>query len=242
MKTVLITGASRGIGKATAYKFASKGYNICMTCNKTYETLQIIANDIRDTYGVVCVAYKCNVADADEVKKMFADIYDRNMEIDVLVNNAAVSYIMPFDMMEDEIWNDIISTNLSGAFYCSKESMRCMLPNKSGKIINISSMWGVVGASCEVAYSASKAGLNGFTKALAKELAPSNIQVNAIAFGVIDTDMNKNLSEQDKKDLIDEIPANYIATAEQAAMFIYDIACTSNYMTGQIINYDGGMI
>ncbi len=146
-------------------------------------------------------------------------------------------------LLEDmtiEEWNNVINTNLTSVFNCSKLAIPYMVNNKSGKIINISSVWGICGASCEVAYSASKGGVNAFTKALGKELAPSNIQVNAIACGVIDTSMNRFLEEDDRASLIEEIPADRIAKPEEVANFVYDLSVGHSYLTSQVIQFDGG--
>ena len=161
---------------------------------------------------------------------------------DVLVNNAGISYIGLLTDMTDQDWEDILHSNLSSAFYCSRAALPYMVSQKSGKIINISSMWGRAGASCEAAYSASKAGLNGLTMALAKELAPSNIQVNAIACGVIDTVMNAGFSEEERRALMEEVPAGRFGTPEETADLVFDLAENHPYLTGQIIGLDGGMI
>ena len=160
--------------------------------------------------------------------------------LDILVNNAGVAHIGLLQDMTDEEWRKVIDTNLSSVFYCCRQAIPGMLHRKKGKIINISSMWGNVGASCEVAYSASKGGINSFTKALAKELAPSNIQGNAIACGVIDTRMNACYSLEEREALSQDIPAGRFGQPEEAAALIYDLACGHDYLTGQVITLDGG--
>ena len=173
---------------------------------------------------------------------MFKTIYKKCDCLDVLVNNAGIAYIGLLNEMSDKDWNRIIQTNLSSVFYCCRAAIPKMVSNKSGKIINISSMWGTSGASCEVAYSASKAGVHGFTKALAKELAPSNIQVNAVACGVIDTAMNEQLSEEERLSLEIEIPIGRFGTSAEVAHAVFQLAESSSYLTGQIIGVDGGFL
>ena len=175
-------------------------------------------------------------------QELFRQIKQQYKTLDVLVNNAGVSYIGLFTDMSPEDWNHVITTNLTSVYNCSSLAIPAMVQKKSGKIINISSVWGNIGASCEVAYSASKGGMNSLTRALAKELAPSNIQVNAIACGAIDTEMNCFLSEEDRMSLIDEIPANRFGKVEEVAELAYQLACKNEYLTGQIISLDGGWI
>ena len=163
-------------------------------------------------------------------------------QTDVLINNAGISHIGLFTDMTDDLWNRIIQTNLSSVFYCSRATLPSMISRKKGKIINISSMWGTVGASCEVAYSAAKSGIHGLTRALAKELAPSNIQVNTIACGAIDTAMNAQLSPEERLALEEDIPACRFGTPEEVASLAWDLAHAPAYMTGQIIGIDGGYI
>jgi 3-oxoacyl-[acyl-carrier protein] reductase len=160
---------------------------------------------------------------------------------DILINNAGISYVGLLQDMSPEEWRSVIDTNLTSAFNCSKCAIPYMLKKHSGRIVNISSMWGNVGASCEVAYSASKGGINTFTKALAKELAPSGIAVNAIAFGMVDTRMNAFLDEEEKASLIEEIPAGRILSPQESADIIYSVSMMNSYVTGQIITADGGM-
>ena len=173
---------------------------------------------------------------------MFSTIRQTVSGLDVLVNNAGIAWLGLLTDMTNADWDRMIGTNLSSAFYCSRAAIPYMVSQKQGRIINISSMWGRTGASCEAAYSAAKAGLNGLTMALAKELAPSNIQVNAVACGVIDTDMNGCLSEEDKYSLQEEIPAGRFGTPEATADLVFDLAENHPYMTGQILGFDGGFI
>lgn len=176
------------------------------------------------------------------VRDIFSTIESLCPGLDVLVNNAGISHIGLLQDMTDSQWSDILNTNLSSVFYCCRAAIPPMIRAKRGKIINISSMWGTSGASCEAAYSAAKAGMNGLTKALAKELAPSNIQVNAIACGVIDTQMNAQFSAEERLSLTEEIPAGRFGTAEEVAELVLSLSSGHPYLTGQIIGLDGGFL
>lgn len=235
-KTALITGASRGIGKAIAEAFAQEGYHLFLTCIHNIEALRIFAAELEATYAIRCTALQADMGDFEEVRQVFDHIH----ELDVLVNNAGIAYIGLLSDMSPEEWQTIMRTNLDSCFYTSKLAIPLMLHKHSGRIINISSVWGNVGASTEVAYSASKGAVNSFTKALAKELAPSNIQVNAIACGLIATDMNNQLSREDLDALTDEIPADRMGTPQEVARLVVQTAQAPEYMTGQIITIDGG--
>lgn len=239
--TVLITGASRGIGAATAIEFAKNGYNLVLTCKNNIDKIETVAKETRE-YGVKCHTFAGDISLCDTITKLKSYLDEHNLCIDILVNNAGISYIGLLQDMTLEEWNNIINTNLTSMFLTCKMVIPEMIKKHQGKIINVSSMWGNAGASCEVAYSASKGGVNTFTKALAKELAPSNISVNAIAFGVIDTEMNQFLSDDDRKSLAEEIPFGRFASASEAGEMIYNIANAPSYMTGQIITMDGGML
>lgn len=238
--TVLITGASRGIGKAIAHRFAQAGCPLIINCSKSAEALMALKAELEEAYHVSVLASVGNIGDYDYVEQLFEEIQKEFGGADVVVNNAGISHIGLLTDMTPEEWKKIIDTNLSSVFYTSKLAVPSMLSKQQGKIINISSVWGNVGASCEVAYSASKGGMNSFTKALAKELAPSNIQVNAIACGCIDTEMNQCFSEEERQELIAEIPAGRFGTPEEAANLVYTLASEHNYLTGQIITFDGG--
>lgn len=239
-KTVLVTGASRGIGHAIAMAYAKKGYNLVI-CGRNQKTLESAANEIR-SLGTDCLAIVCNVGKYDEVEKLFAKASERFGVIDVLINNAGISHIGLLQDMSIEEWNNIVNTNLSSVFSCCKLAMPGMIRSGSGSIINISSVWGVSGASCETAYSATKGGINAFTKALAKELAPSGINVNAIACGVIDTEMNRCFSEEEMQNIIEEIPAGRMGNPDEVAALALSISEGSSYLTGQVIVLDGGYI
>ncbi|MDE7477915.1 MAG: SDR family NAD(P)-dependent oxidoreductase [Lachnospiraceae bacterium] len=235
-KKALITGASRGIGKAIATMFAALGYDIYMTCHKNSSMLNNLADELRDKYGINCFCYVFSVCDEEKIIEMFQDI----PYLDVLVNNAGISYIGLLTDMTYQEWREVIDTNLSACFLTCRYAVPGMVRRQQGKIINISSVWGNVGASTEVAYSASKGGVNAFTRALAKELGPSNIQVNAIACGVIDTDMNGCFDAEEKKALIQEIPSDRMGQPGEVAELV-KLLCTGNeYLTGQVITLDGG--
>jgi 3-oxoacyl-[acyl-carrier protein] reductase len=239
-KTVLVTGSSRGIGKAIAYKFAQEGYNVVINGAKNQESLQQTKTEI-EQYKVLCLAYLGDMGDYDRAKELFLLIKEQFGHIDVLVNNAGVSYIGLLTDMSPQDWNKVIGTNLTSVYNCCSLAIPNMVKDKSGSIINISSVWGNVGASCEVAYSASKGGMNAFTKALAKELAPSNIQVNAIACGAIDTEMNQFLTNEELLQLTNEIPSGRLGRADEVAELVYNLT-NNEYLTGQVIGLDGGWI
>lgn len=235
-KYALVTGASRGIGKSIAQSLAKEGYHLILTCSKSLNELINFSSQLEKEYNITSIAKQCDMKNVQEVRCLFEDI----PHLDLLVNNAGISYVGLLQDMEPEEWDEIISTNLSSAFYTSKYAIPLMLRNHVGHIINISSVWGNVGASAEVAYSASKGGLNSFTKALAKELAPSGIQVNAIACGLIDTQMNAHLSEEDLSSLKEEIPAGRAGSTDEVAEALLSILKMPPYLTGQIVTLDGG--
>lgn len=253
-KYVLITGASRGIGRSTALLFAKKGWHVFLNCGKSIKELEEVKKeidsmktDLMNTNSKECSIGSCSLVPGDvgnpeQVRRIFKEIYRTCHHLDVLVNNAGVAHIGLLSDMSDEEWSRIINTNLSSVFYCCREAIPPMVSEKQGRIINVSSMWGTSGASCEVAYSASKSGVNGLTRALAKELAPSNIQVNAIACGVIDTVMNGQLDEEERKELEYEIPMGRFGESNEVAKLIWDIANAPSYMTGQVIGIDGGYL
>ena len=237
-KYAFITGASRGIGAAIANELAAQGYHLYLTCLTNGQRLQSLADELSQTYSVSCQCFVGDIGDYSFVERCFAKINT----LDVLVNNAGISYVGLLSDMEVRDWNQVMHTNLSASFYTSKLAIPLMLKKHEGKIINISSVWGNVGASCEVAYSACKGGMNSFTRGLAKELAPSNIQVNAIACGCIDTQMNACFSEEERAALTDEIPAGRFGMPEEVASLVLTLAEGNEYLTGQIITLDGGWI
>ena len=235
-KTALITGASRGIGRATAEVFAAAGYHLILTCSSSVKELESLAESLTSRYKIFCQAFRTDAGDPDAVSSLFEKIES----LEVLVNNAGISHMGLLTDMTVDQWRRVMAVNLDACFYTCRAAIPLMLKKKSGRIINVSSVWGAQGASMEVAYSASKGGVNAFTKALAKELAPSTIQVNAIACGIIDTSMNNCLSQTELADLQTEIPADRLGTPEEAARLILQIAQAPAYMTGQIITMDGG--
>ncbi|WP_279197565.1 elongation factor P 5-aminopentanone reductase [Bacteroides finegoldii] len=241
-KNVLITGASRGIGRSTAILFAQNGYHVFLNCNKSVEELKQVQEEIEKHHPKAVTLVPGNVGNPSDVRSIFREIYSHCDSLDVLINNAGIAHIGLLMDLTDEEWQQIIDTNLSSVFYCCREAVPKMVSKKSGRIINISSMWGTVGASCEAAYSASKSGIHGLTRALAKELAPSGIPVNAIACGVIDTVMNAQLDKTERQELAEEIPAGRFCSPEEIAEVIWQTVNTPAYMTGQIIGVDGGYI
>ncbi len=232
----LITGASRGIGEATAHALAKEGYHLYLVSLKHTERLFQLAEQLTSLYHINCTALPCNISNYEQVENLFSQI----PKLDLLVNNAGISYVGLLHEMSFHDWHQLMNTNLSSVFYCSKFAIPLMLKEKSGRIINISSVWGNNGASMEVAYSTSKGGINSFTKSLAKELAPSNIQVNAIACGIIDTSMNQFLTEQDLEAIIEDIPADRLGRPEEIAQAVVQLASSPSYLTGQVITMDGG--
>ncbi len=260
-KTVLVTGASRGIGKAIALKFAKNDYNVILNCIRSETLLAETEAEIKaiqvarqaagigpsdalygPSDGNRCLSFVGDMGDMAACEKLYAQIKETFGHLDVLVNNAGISYVGLLQDMSSEDWERIIRTNLTSVFNLSRLAIPDMVSRKSGKIINISSVWGQKGASCEVAYSASKGAVNAFTRALAKELAPSHIQVNAIACGAIDTEMNHFLNTDELHALADEIPAGRLGTPEEAADLVLYLARGNQYLTGQVIGLDGGWI
>lgn len=235
---VLITGISRGIGKAIALEFAKNKYNIIGCAKSDFNGLSDTKNLIT-SYGVDSYIELCDISNEEKIKKFIYESTNKLGGIDILINNAGISYIGLLQDMSILEWNNIINTNLTSAFLMSKYVIPYMLKKQNGHIINISSVWGNIGASMEVAYSASKGGLNTFTKALAKELAPSNILVNTISPGFIDTEMNKNFEKEELEAIFEEIPLGRAGKTSEVADLVYKIA-TSKYLTGQIITMDGG--
>ena len=235
-KTALITGASRGIGKSTAEAFAQRGYHLFLTCHNSMNELETLAHRLCSEYHISCTPVRADMGNYEDVETLFSHINT----LDVLINNAGIAHLGLLSDMTAEQWHRVISVNLDACFYTCKHAIPLMLQKHSGRIINVSSVWGNVGASMETAYSASKGGVNSFTRALAKELAPSNIQVNAVACGVMDTAMNHCLSPEDMESLRAEIPADRLGDPAEAAKLILQIAEAPEYMTGQIITIDGG--
>ncbi len=243
MKTALVTGASRGIGTACAIALAKCGYNIVLNYNKSEDKAKSIASIIAENYGVDVMCVKADVAEKSEVDLMVQSALEKFSKIDVLVNNAGVSLQKLFTDTTKEDWDNVISTNLSSVYNVTNAVLKSMIRNHKGSIVNISSMWGQVGASCEVAYSASKAGVIGLTKALAKEVALSGVRVNCVAPGVVMTDMMSDFSDEDLELIKEDIPLNMFGTAKNVAdMVAFLVSEKAEYITGQVIGVNGGMV
>lgn len=232
---ILITGGSRGIGRACVERFARDGHTVAFL----YKSNNAAAEELSAATGALAI--RADVSDADSVRKALAKVHQTLGEIDVLVNNAGIAEIKLFTDLTDEDWNRMISTNLSGAFFVTREVAKGMISQKRGRVINVGSMWGKVGASCEVHYSAAKAGLRGMTMALAKELGPSGITVNCVEPGVIDTEMNAMLDDSARAELCDATPLCRLGSADEVASLIVFLASDeAGFITGQCIGIDGG--
>ena len=241
-KTVIVTGASKGIGAATAILFAQKGYNVVINYNDSYESASLLCRSLVSN-GYSVMTHKANVANRLEVELMVKETLYKFGSLDVIVNNAGIAFEGLITDTDEIDFDKIIDVNLKGVFNCCKAVIPSMVSQQSGKIINISSMWGQVGASCEVAYSAAKAGVIGLTKALAKELAPSGITVNAIAPGLIETSMNSNLSIEELNEFVENIPLGRMGSADEIAAAIEFLSSDkADYITGQILGINGGYV
>lgn len=238
MKTVIITGGAKGIGKAIAYEFANSGYNVIINY-KTSEKQAIQIKEELTKLGRNVEIYKADLCKKEEVDNMIKFVEDKYKTIDVLINNAGISQIKPFAEIEENDWDNMINNNLKTVYLTTKAVINNMIRNQTGTIINISSIWGITGASCEVHYSTAKAGIIGMTKALAKEMALSNIRVNAIAPGMIETDMNNELNKEEIAEIEKDIPLKRSGKPEEVAKVAKWLAETQ-YITGQIIRVDGG--
>ena len=239
--TAIITGASRGIGRACAIELAKHFDTIIINSHSHPEALISTQKTIEDT-GTRCLVYTGDIGDFQFVSSMMHSIMQQGLTVKLLVNNAGISHVGLLSDMTIEDWNRIISTNLTSVFNCCNQIVPHMVSNKCGHIINISSMWGISGASCEVAYSATKGGVNAFTKALAKELAPSNIRVNALACGAIQTEMNSHFSDEEMQAFCEDIPACRLGTPEEIASMVWQLYSTPFYLTGEVIKIDGGYL
>lgn len=237
-KTIIVTGASRGIGAAIVKMLAKEDYNIVLNYNKSEE----IAKKMQEEFtrqGKNVEIFKADVSKREEVKKLIGFTINKFKKIDVLINNAGISQTRLFTDITDEDWNNMLNVNLNSVFYMTQEIVPYMIHEKEGCIINISSIWGITGAACETHYSVAKAGVDAMTKSLAKELGPSNIRVNSIAPGIIDTDMNKYLSDEDLANIEDEIPLGKVGNPETVAKCVKWLI-EDDYTTGQIIGINGG--
>lgn len=237
-KIALVTGGAKGIGKAVVKRLLSDGYRVAFTYNSSEEKAKALCNEA----GKNCKSYKLDITDSNAVNDVIADIEKNFGEIHILVNNAGIAEQLLFTHIADENWHRMIEANLSGAFYCSRAVLPYMINRKTGKIINISSIWGETGGSCEVHYSASKSGLIGMTKALAKEVGLSGITVNSVSPGVILTDMTSHFDEETMNSLKEETPLNRIGTPEDVAGAVSFLASEdADFITGQNISVNGGM-
>lgn len=235
-KIVLITGASRGIGREIAKSLSQKGYQIIANYNKSLEQAQKLREE-----NINIDIYKADVSNREEVHKMVKYIIKKYHKIDILINNAGISESKVFTEVTDQDWNNMINNNLYSAFCTTQEVLEEMIKRKEGCIINISSIWGIVGSSCETIYSITKAGIDAMTKSLAKELGPSNIRVNSIAPGIIDTDMNKIYNKKEIEDIKKEIPLEKIGKTTDIAKCVNWLV-EDEYTTGQVISINGGWI
>lgn len=237
-KTVLITGGSRGIGKSMVYAFARAGYNVLLNFNRS----ESLANEIANEFSNVKV-YGADISNQENVFEMVNYTKEQFGKIDILINNAGISCTGLFQDLQKDEWDRLINVNLTGVYNCTKAVLPEMIARKEGKIINISSVWGLVGASNEVAYSASKAGVIGLTKALAKEVGPSNIQVNCIAPGIIMTDMISDYTMEELNDITNQIPLGRIgSTSDVADLALFLASDSANYITGQVFSPNGGWV
>lgn len=241
-KTVLITGASGGIGTATACLFAEKGYNVVINYNNSERQARLLQKTLTE-HGAKSICVGANVSYPSEVNSMIKQAEYAFGGIDVLVNNAGISQIKQIQDITDNDWHEMIASNLTGVFNCARAVVPNMIRNKSGAIINVSSMWGITGASMETHYSAAKAGVIGFTKALAKELGPSGIRVNCVAPGVIETNMNRNITLEAVEQLSEDTPLGRLGSPIEVAEAIYFLASEqASFITGQIISPNGGLV
>ncbi|MCR5848213.1 MAG: SDR family NAD(P)-dependent oxidoreductase [Lachnospiraceae bacterium] len=238
-KNVLITGASGAIGSAVAVEFAKTGCNLFLVCNSRINQLDEFADKLSSGYDIEVFTSSVDFCDTAKAKEDLEDFLGETA-IDILINNAGVSYVGLFQDMNAASWNNIVNINLNSVYATSSTVVPRMLKKQSGKIINVSSVWGNVGASCEVAYSATKGGINAFTKALAKELAISGISVNAISPGLVDTPMNSHLTDDEMNELFEQIPIGRAASPVEIAKCIVKLSEMPNYVTGQILTADGG--
>lgn len=243
MKTAVVTGASRGIGAACAVALAKSGYNVILGYKVNKERAEQLAEVLISGYGIAAMAVKTDVSVSAQADMLIETAYKNFGRVDVLVNNAGIAQFKLFTEITDEEWSNMIGTNLTGVFNCSRAAAKHMINAKSGSIVNISSMWGQVGASCEVHYSASKAGVIGLTQALAKELAPSGVRVNCVCPGVIKTDMLSEIDEETVESLREETPLGRIGTPKDIADCVAFLCSDrAEFITGQVLGVNGGFV
>lgn len=239
-KVVIVTGASRGIGRDIAKRLAKDGYIVIANYNKSEDKAKSLQQELASE-NINIDIFKANVSKRDEVKELIKYVIEKYKKIDCLVNNAGIDQVKMFLDITDDDWNNIINNNLNSVFYTCQEVLPYMIHEKNGVIINISSIWGLTGASCESHYAVSKAGVDALTKSLAKEMGPSNIRVNSIAPGIIDTEMNDNLNKDEKENLKEEIPLHKIGKVDDISSCV-EWLIEDEYITGQVISINGGWL
>ena len=239
-KTVIVTGGSRGIGAAIVRMLAEENYNIVLNYNQSVKKAENLQKELKEK-GKNVEIFQADVSKREEVKRLVQFTLEKFRTIDILINNAGTAQTKLFTDITDTDWETMLQNNLTSVFYCTQETLPTMIHNKNGCIINISSIWGMVGGSCEVHYSTAKAGVIGMTKALAKEMGPSNIRVNSIAPGMIETDMNKEYSEEDKEQIKEETPLQKIGQPIDIAKCVKWLI-EDEFTTGQVISPNGGWI
>ena len=243
MKTAVVTGASRGIGAACAVAMAKSGYNVILGYKEQKQKAENLAKVLIEGYGIAALAVQADVSDSKQAQELVDVAYRNFGRVDVLVNNAGIAGYKLFTDITDEEWNEMIGTNLTGVFNCSRAAVKYMVSAHSGSIVNISSMWGQVGASCEVHYSASKAGVIGMTQALAKELAPSGVRVNCLCPGVIRTDMLSEIDDETVSSLIEETPLGRLGSPKDIADAVAFLCSDgASFITGQVLGVNGGFV
>ncbi len=240
--TMLVTGGNRGIGAAIAKRFAAAGMNVIIHYNQDHEAANEVARAcLKQEARVLTIT--ADLAVKQQIERMKEKLDQLELKPDIVVNNAGIAHYGLLSDVTEEEWDHVMNINLKGMFLCTQAFMPHMISQKYGRIINVSSVWGISGASCEVLYSTTKGGVNAFTKALAKELAPSGVTVNAVAPGAVDTSMLGHLTEEEHRKLVDEIPAGRLAQPEEIASLVYFVALPeSSYITGQIISPNGGFL
>ena len=242
MKYALVTGGSRGIGAAVARLCARRGWGVAVGFNHGEAAAQTLAQELQ-TLGVPALAVRADVADAGQVDQMVDNVLEKFCQLDILVCSAGISHVGLISQIDEDQWRRLFAVNVDGVHHCCRAVLPHMLARKSGSIVTVSSMWGQVGASCEAAYSATKGAVIAYTKALAKELGPSNIRVNCVAPGVIDTEMNAHLSPEDLAALAEETPLSRIGTPEEVASAIAFLASDeASFLTGQVLAPNGGLV